>query len=76
MQGVLFVDAGTATDTVAALAERTPEVGVGYGLRFHGALFGVEPSLIALDLAFPLPLSGGPAARPPVQVSLGFTQTF
>jgi hypothetical protein len=79
LEGALFVDGGFAADAWADLGlADTWVLGVGYGLRFHATLFGVQPALLSLDLAWPVPTSAALRERtgPPFGVHVYFTQNF
>lgn len=79
IEGVLFVDAGvTAASWGELFTAESAAAGVGYGLRLHGSLFGVQPALLALDFAYALPITARLRSRtgPPLAVHVHFTQTF
>jgi len=79
LEGVLFVDGGFAADAWADLAHADLwALGVGYGLRFHATLFGIQPAMLSLDLAWPVPTSAALRERtgPPLAVHVYFTQSF
>ena len=79
IEGVLFLDGGTVADTFGTLVDgESTAVGVGYGLRFHGELFGIHPALLAVDVAYALPLNTWlRAPRPaPLAVHVYFFQNF
>ena len=79
IEGVLFVDAGVVGDRYADLVSLDAlALGVGYGLRFHAALFGVQPSMLSIDVAWPVPTASWVTERtgPPVSLQVYFTQNF
>ena len=79
VEGVLFLDAGVSADRwPEVIAPDAAVLGVGYGLRFHLAVLGVQPSMLALDVAYPLPTSVRLRARTgsPVGLHVYFSQNF
>jgi len=53
-------------------------LGGGYGLGFHATLFGIQPAMPSLDLAWPVPTSAALRERtgPPLAVHVYLTQSF
>ncbi len=76
LQGVLFVDAGLAAATAESLVKTSPTLGVGYGLRFHAALLGIDPALLSLDLAYPIAFEATPRRLSALNLTIGVTQAF
>jgi hypothetical protein len=76
LDGTLFADLAVVADDLKSIRSAPPSADVGYGLRIFLDYFGVQPGIMAVDVAFPLYDVRGNAGLGPPAVYIDFTQSF
>lgn len=75
LEGALFADAAWLPVRRPTGCRRELFSDVGYGVRILGDVFGVSPSMLAIDVGLPFGRCGGRGLRP-VSIYVDFAQSF